>query len=94
VYHVITAEATMMAAALSLFLAHEYAMSQRQQRPTMAVKRTSSLLRRHAYPVVKYRRGHTTPNTHDGGRNGTFAAELFKFGQRRLVAVMARPGIN
>jgi hypothetical protein len=47
----------------------------------------------HERPVVTYRMGHTMPNTHPGGRRGTFAPDDFKLGHKRLVTVMARPGV-
>jgi hypothetical protein len=37
--------------------------------------------------------GHTMPKTHPGGRRGTFAPDDFKLGHKRLVTVMAIPGV-
>lgn len=63
-----------------------------QQSAISRVKGKSSLLVYHAYPVVAYNIGHTTPNTQPGGRNGTLFALFFKFGHSALVKVIVKAG--
>jgi hypothetical protein len=68
-------------------------MSHEHNKVVKAINSLSILDPDHDRPVVTYRMGHTIANTHPGGRRGTFAPDDFKLGHKRLVAVMARPGV-